>query len=101
MEEDTEQTGQGGMMDDLMSRGREAAEQAMNDPENRDRVTGEVQNRFGNIPGVSQAAQSFGTRGAAGSEQDMGGKAAGDYDTDADASASDYEETGDTESSQY
>jgi hypothetical protein len=101
MEDDTEQTGQGGMTDDLMSRGREAAEQSMNDPEMRDRMMGQAQERFGNVPGVGQAAEAFGTRGGAASGEEMGGEPAADYETGADVSTREDEGLGDTESSQY
>lgn len=87
-------------MDDLMSRGRESAEQAMNDPEMRDRVTGQAQDHFGNVPGVSQAARASGTRGGAPSEQETGGEPAAEDDTGAYASAPDDKATGEAESSQ-
>jgi hypothetical protein len=99
MEDDTEQTGQGGMTDDLMSRGREAAGQAMNDPETRDRVTGQVQDRFGNLPGTNQAAQAVGTKGGAASEQDTGSEPTAEYDIGGNVSPPDDQETSDTESS--
>ena len=79
MEEDSEQTGQGGMMDDLMGRGRDAAGQAMNDPEMRDRVAGQAEERFGNVPGMSQAADAFRGTGGSTSGQDTGSEPTGDY----------------------
>lgn len=100
MEEDTEQTGQGGMMDDLMGRGREAAGQAMSDPEMRDRIAGQAEERFGNVPGMGQATQAF-RSGGSGSMSDTGGDAAAEYDTGGDTSAIDNSGMEDTESSQY
>ena len=79
MEEDTEQTGQGGMMDDLMSRGRDAAGQAMNDPEMRDRIAGQAEERFGNVPGMSQAASAFRGMGGSTSGREKGGETTGEY----------------------
>lgn len=89
MEDDSEQTGQGGMTDDLMSRGRDKASQAMNDPDTQDQIKEQAKSRFGNVPGVSQAAGAFGTGGGTSSDQETGG----------DTSAPDDEGTDDTESS--
>lgn len=100
MEENTEQTGQGGMMDDLMGRGREAASQVMSDPEMRDRVAGQAEERFGNVPGMGQAAQAF-RGGGSGPMSDTGGDAAAEYDTGGDTSAMDDNGMEDSGSSQY
>ena len=91
--DDTDQTDQGGTTDDLMSRGREAAGDALNDPETRDRISGQAQERFGGVPGVDQATQAFGGGGS-------GGDAGGDYDT-TDQSSSVDQGAGGTDDSQY
>ena len=115
MEEDTEQTDQGGMTDDLMSRGRDAAGQAMNDPEMRDRVAGQAEARFGNVPGMNQAAAAFRGTGGSTSGQDTGSQPTGDYgsgddqtgdqsgnyDSGNDTSYTDDSDTGSSDSSQY
>lgn len=100
MEDDTEQASQGEMSDDLMSRGRDMASQAMTDPETGDRITGQVQERLGNVPGANQALGAFGSGGGSTSDQQSGSESGGGYDTSTDASA-DGEEPGDPGSSQY
>ena len=80
MEKDTEQTGGGGLMDELTSRGRDAASQAMNDPGTQDQVAGLARERFGNVPGFDQAAQGLGIGGGAAREGNAGNDPTGEYD---------------------